>query len=166
MGSGLRAFENINILGVPWVFLIKKHFFTYVDSDQILLPMLEVLQVQLPDDYEWNPFLERSKKLKPKLRLDFETVDVVPLELCNWYTQIAQHNSSHYPLFKEFTVWQRHAYPFLESESCDESVWTHDLEGDEAFDESKSVCLLADIDLSWITSDHPPHFCASSHRQR
>lgn len=93
------------------VFLIEKEeqgsFFTYVDSYQTLLPMLEVLQVQLPDEYEWNPF----------------------------------HGSN-------------------------ESVWTHNLEGVEAFAEPKSVCLLADIDLPWITCDHPPHFCASSDRQR
>ena len=45
MGSGLRAFENIKLLGVPWEFLIGKEqgsFFTHVDSHQILPPILEV----------------------------------------------------------------------------------------------------------------------------
>ena len=57
MGSGLRAFENIKLLGVPWEFLIEKKqgsFFTHVDSHQILPPMLEVLQVELPEKYEWE----------------------------------------------------------------------------------------------------------------
>ena len=126
MGSGLRAFENIKLLDVPWVFLIKKEehgsFFTNLDTHQILPPMLEVLQVELPRDYEWNPFLE-SKDLKPK----HKTVDLAPLELRNWLTQIAHYKSSHYPLLKELTIWQQ-SYPFTKPW---ETVWTHNLEGVE-----------------------------------
>ena len=158
MGSGLRAFENIKLLGVPWEFLIEKKqgsFFTHVDSHQILPPMLEVLQVELPEKYEWE-----GKDEKP----EYDTVDVPSLELSNWIIQVAQDKCSHYPRLKEFTIWQKCTalYVFENMEIPHETVWTHILEDVEGFAEPRMVCLLADINLSWITCNYPPHFCASS----
>ena len=160
-GPSLRAFENIKLLGVPSEFFKKKQgsFFTYVDSHQILPPMLEVLQVELPERYEWDPQLERRMEEEP----EYDKAYVPPLELCNWIMQVAQNKYSHYPRLKKFTIWQKCAALYKNMEIIThETIWTHILEDFEGFAETRIVCLLADINLSWITCNFPPHFCASS----
>lgn len=154
---GLRAFKNIKRLGVSWAFLIEKEprsIVTHVDSHQILPSMLEVMQVQLPEDYEWNPF-PRSKELKP----DYKTFNVVPLELGNSLILIALLKSSHYPRLREFTNWQKHAHWWIKPQ-ISESVWRLNLERIEVFNELGFMCWLAKIDLSLMISNHPPYFCA------
>ena len=62
--------------------------------------VLEILQIELQENYEWNLSFGRSKEGEP----EYETVVIPPLELRNWLSQVAQHKASQYTRLKEFAI--------------------------------------------------------------